>query len=98
MSTPGVGHNSGDDVLDKTAQQEVKSLVERIERLIEERSEINEHLKEVRAEAKGRGFDPQALMAMVRARAKDRGKALERRAILELYASALGDVTLADLA
>lgn len=97
MNEPGVGHNSG-DVLQKQAQQELRSLVERIEQLIAERGEINEHLKEVRAEAKGRGFDPQALMALVRARAKDRAKAMEKRAILELYAAALGDVELADLA
>ena len=95
MST--IGHNSG-DVLNQTAQNQLKSIVERIERLLEERGEIGEQIKEVKSEAKGNGFDPPLIMALVKARAKDKEKAKERLAILELYAAALGDVELAELA
>lgn len=102
--TPGEGHNSGnvpkhtgDDVLNQTAQGQLKSIVERVERLEQEKAEIAEQIKEVYAEAKGNGFDTKIIRKLIRSRKMDRAKRSETRAILELYASALGDETLADL-
>lgn len=87
--TAGVGHNSG-DVLNSSAQTQLKSILERIERLDDEKDAISEHIKEVYAESKGNGFDNKVLRKIVAIRKKDRSKVLEEKAILELYAHALG--------
>jgi len=84
-----IGHNSG-DVLNQTAQGQLKSLVKRIMRLEEEKAEIAEQVKEVKAEAKGAGFNVKVLSKIVKLMKVDRAKAQEEKAILELYASALG--------
>lgn len=85
-----IGHNSGDDVLNQAAQGQLRSIVERIERLEQEKAEIAEQIKEVYAEAKGNGFDVKTLRKVVRIRKQDRAKRLEEEAILDLYLSAIG--------
>lgn len=87
--TPGPGHNSG-DILQKSTQTELKSIMERIENQLDERREINESIKEIKAEAKGRGFDPPTIMKLIAIRAKDRAKRQEEVAMLQLYAQAIG--------
>jgi len=87
--TAGVGHNSG-DVLNGDAQSQLKSILERIETLDDEKDAISEHIKEVYAEAKGNGFSTAPIRKLVALRKKDRSKVLEEKAILELYAHALG--------
>ncbi len=57
-------------------------------------AEITEVMKEKYALAKGSGFDPKTLRALVSLRKKDRPKAKEERAMLELYAHAVGDMDL----
>lgn len=80
------------DVLNVTAQGQLKSIIERIERLEQEKSEIAEQIKEVFAEAKGNGFDVKILRKVVRMRKQDRAKRQEEEAILDLYLSALGEI------
>ena len=80
------------DVLNSTAQGQLKSIIERIERLEQEKSEIAEQIKEVFAEAKGNGFDAKILRKVVRIRKQDRAKRLEEEAILDLYLSASGEI------
>jgi len=80
------------DVLNGTAQTQLKSIIERVERLEQEKAEISEQIKEVFAEAKGNGFDVKILRKIVRIRKQDRAKRMEEEAILELYLSALGEV------
>ena len=80
------------DVMNATAQTQLKSIIERIERLELEKSEIAEQIKEVFAEAKGNGFDVKVLRKVVRLRKQDRAKRQEEEAILDLYLSALGEV------
>lgn len=94
-TTPGVGHNSGDaspdpDSLNATAQSQLGSLVERIERLETEKAEIAEQIREVFAEAKGNGFDTKILRRLIARRRVDRAKLAEEEALLDLYESALG--------
>lgn len=89
MPNPGVGHNSG-DVLNQAAQGQLKSIVERVERLEVEKAEVAEQIKEVYAEAKGNGYDTPVLRKVVRLRKMDTAKRLEQEAILDLYLSALG--------
>lgn len=94
----GIGHNSGDDasahpdVLNDTAQGQLKSVIERIERLEGEKADIAADIKEVYAEAKGNGFDVKTLRKVVRIRKRDRTKRQEEEAILDLYLSAIGEV------
>ena len=80
------------DVMNSTAQSQLKSIIERIERLELEKSEIAEQIKEVFAKAKGNGFDVKVLRKVVRLRKQDRAKRQEEEAILDLYLSALGEV------
>jgi uncharacterized protein (UPF0335 family) len=78
-----LGHNS-------VAASQLQSIIERVERLEEDKSQVAADIKEVYAEAKGNGFDTKTLRKIVALRKKDRDKALEERAMLELYANALG--------
>lgn len=72
------------------AKGQLKSLVERIEKLEEEKKALAEDVREVYAEAKGAGFDVKALRAVVRLRLQDSGERKEHEALVELYRDALG--------
>ncbi len=80
------------DVLNGTAQTQLKTIVERIERLEEDKAGVMSDLKEVYAEAKGNGFDVKTLRKVIRIRKMDRAKRQEEEAILDLYLSAVGEV------
>ena len=80
------------DILNQAAQGQLKSIIERIERLEQEKTEIAEQIKEVFAEAKGNGFDVKVLRKVVRIRKQDRAKRLEEEAITDLYLSAIGEL------
>lgn len=80
------------DVLNVTAQSQLKSIIERIERLEVEKSELAEQIGEVFAEAKGNGFDVKVLRKVIRLRKQDRAKRQEEEAIMDLYLSALGEI------
>jgi len=80
------------DVLNATAQAQLKSIVERIENLETEKAEVTEQIKEVFAEAKGNGYDVKTLRKVVRIRKMDRAKRQEEEAILDLYLSAIGEI------
>ena len=69
---------------------QLKSIIDRIERLEVEKAEVAEQIKEVYAEAKGNGFDVKILRKVVRLLKQDRAKRQEEEAILDLYLSALG--------
>src|SRR5262245_1150122 len=72
------------------AQGQLKSLVERIERLEEEKKVIAGDIKEVYAEAKANGFDAKILRKVIAIRKKDRHEREEEEAMLDLYLNALG--------
>jgi uncharacterized protein (UPF0335 family) len=72
------------------AQGQLKSLVERIERLEEEKKAISGDIKEVYAEAKANGFDTKILRKVVALRKKDRNEREEEAAMIDLYLEALG--------
>jgi len=86
--TAVIGHNSG-DVLNQTAQDQLRSLVERIERLDQEKAEIAEQTKEVFAEGKGMGFDTKIMRKVIRIRKMDAARRQEEDAITDLYMAAL---------
>ncbi len=72
------------------AKGQLKSLVERIERLEEARAALAADIREVYSEAKGQGFDTKIMRQVVRLRKLDRADRQEAEAILDLYLSALG--------
>jgi uncharacterized protein (UPF0335 family) len=72
------------------AQGQLKALVERIERLEEEKKSIAGDIKEVYAEAKANGFDTKVLRKVISLRKKDAAEREEEEAILDLYLQALG--------
>jgi uncharacterized protein (UPF0335 family) len=82
--------SSSIDVLNSTAQTRLKTIIERIERLEEEKAGIANDIKEVFAEAKGEGFDVKILRKVVRIRKQDKAKRQEEEALLDLYLSAIG--------
>ncbi|MFN3511815.1 MAG: DUF2312 domain-containing protein [Phenylobacterium sp.] len=84
--------NPHGDILNQAAQGQLKSIIERVERLEQEKAEIAEQIKEVFAEAKGNGFDVKVLRKVVRIRKQDRAKRMEEEAILDLYLSAIGEI------
>ena len=84
--------SSSIEVLNSTAQTRLKTIIERIERLEEEKAGIANDIKEVFAEAKGEGFDVKILRKVVRIRKQDRAKRQEEEAILDLYLSAIGEI------
>jgi uncharacterized protein (UPF0335 family) len=82
--------SSSVDVLNSAAQSQLKSIIERIERLEEDKVAVMGDLKEVYAEAKGNGFDVKILRKVVRLRKQDKAKRQEEEALVDLYLSAIG--------
>lgn len=81
---PASGHNTG------IAAGQLKGIVERVERLEEEKQTLAEDIRDIYAEAKANGFDASVIRQIVRERKKDRAEREEREALLDLYRHALG--------
>lgn len=77
-----IGHNTADDRL--------RLLVERVERLSEEKQNIADDVKDVYTEAKAVGYDPKIIREIVKFRKMKPDDLRERNAVLQTYASALG--------
>jgi uncharacterized protein (UPF0335 family) len=72
------------------AGDRLKSFVERIERLEEEKRALAADIKEVYAEAKGTGFDTKVMRQIIKIRKMDKDKRDEQETLLELYERAIG--------
>lgn len=72
------------------AADQLRSFVERIERLEEEKSGIQNDIKEIYSEAKGTGFDVKILRQIIRLRKKEKEERDEEEQLLDLYMAALG--------
>ncbi|WP_349506875.1 DUF2312 domain-containing protein [Agrobacterium pusense] len=77
-----MGHN--------VAADQLRQIIERIERLEEEGKAINQDKADVYGEAHGLGYDKKAIKTIVRLRAKDPNKRIEEETILQTYMAALG--------
>jgi uncharacterized protein (UPF0335 family) len=94
----GPGSNTGvtassvldDQATHSFAKEQLKAIVERIERLEEEKKTISDDIKDVYGEAKGNGYDVKALRTIIRLRKQDADERAEQETILETYLSALG--------
>jgi uncharacterized protein (UPF0335 family) len=82
--------SSSIDTLSSTAQGKLKSLIERIERLEEDKAAVASDLKEVYGEAKSEGFDTKIMRKVVRLRKAHAAKRQEEQALVELYITAIG--------
>lgn len=80
------------DVLTSAAQGRLRTVVERLERLEEDKAAVMADMKEVFAEAKGEGCDVKILRKVIRLRKQDKAKRQEEDATLDLYLSALGEI------
>ncbi|MGO4712326.1 DUF2312 domain-containing protein [Bradyrhizobium sp. 2TAF24] len=72
------------------AKDQLKAIIERIERLEEEKKTISDDIRDVYAEAKGNGFDVKVLRTIIRLRKQDANERQEHDTILETYMQALG--------
>lgn len=72
------------------AADELRLLIERVERLEEEKKGISDDIKDVYAEAKARGYDPKTMRTIVRLRKMEAHSRQEAEALLETYKAALG--------
>lgn len=79
---PGAGHNS--------SGEELLQLLQRVERLEEEKQGIADDIKDVFLEAKSRGWDTKIMRKIIRARKVKPDDRREERLVLETYAKAIG--------
>lgn len=87
----GIGHNSaGATDVGGISGDRLKAFVERIERLMEEKAELANDIRDVFAEAKAAGFDTKIMRQVIRLRAMDREDREEQRELLDLYGRAVG--------
>jgi len=68
----------------------LRSFIERVERLTEEKRELAEDIKEVLGEAKSFGFEPKIIRKIVAIRARDTDQRVEEETLVELYLAAVG--------
>lgn len=73
------------------AAERLRSLVERIERLEEERRALGGDIKDIYAEAKSAGFDVKVMRQLIRQRRQEPAEVEEQESLLDLYRRALGD-------
>lgn len=71
------------------AAEQLKSFIERIERLVEEKKALQEDIKAVFAEAKGTGFDTKIMREILKLRGMTSDELDEQQALLDLYMQAL---------
>ena len=72
------------------AGEQLRSYIERIERLEEEKTALGGDIREILAEAKGNGFDVKIMRQIIRLRKLDRVARLEQEELLQLYQHAIG--------
>ncbi len=84
-----VAHSTAENV-DKATASRLKSIIERVERLEEEKAALAEDIKEVYGEAKATGFDVKVIRQIIRLRKIELDKRREAEMLLETYKAAIG--------
>ena len=91
MSEPSIGHNSAVEASATIiAKDQLRSIIERVERLEEEKKGLSSDITDIYAEAKGNGYDVKALRTIVRMRKQDPSDREQAETVLETYMHALG--------
>lgn len=90
MSEPG--HNSGEESAQwgNISAERLRSLIERIERLDEERKSLGSDIKDIFAEARSAGFDVKVMRQLLRIRKQEPADVEEQETLLDVYRRALG--------
>ena len=73
------------EVIGHNTKPQIKSIIERIERLEEEKKDIATDIREIYAEAKGNGFNPKIIRQVIRRRKMNEADRAEMDALLEVY-------------
>jgi len=84
---PGIGHN---EETGQVSGQRLKSFIERVERMEEEKKVLSEDIKDIYSEAKATGFEPKIIRKIVSLRKTNLEKRREESELLDLYMSAIG--------
>lgn len=84
-----IGHNSA---VNQDTAKRLLSIIERVERLEEERKALQADIKDIYTEAKSAGYDVPTIRLLIKRRAEDAAKREEREALLETYLAALGQL------
>jgi uncharacterized protein (UPF0335 family) len=87
---PATAAAEKEQVATRFAKDQLKAIIERIERLEEEKKATSDDIRDVYAEAKGTGFDTKALRTIVRLRKLDTDERREQQEVLDTYLHALG--------
>ena len=74
----------------RVTASELRSFIERMERLEAEKKDLGEQQKEVMAECKGRGYDTKVVRMIISLRKRDKDDIAEEEAVLEMYMEAMG--------
>lgn len=80
------------EALTQAAKEKLRQVVAKIEKLEEEKKEVNGQIRDVYQEAKSMGYDTKGLRAVIRLRKMDRMEREEQDAILDTYLLALGEI------
>src|ERR1041385_2011928 len=87
---PATAQSQPEKPATRFAKDQLKAVIERIERLEEEKKATSDDIRDVYAEAKGNGFDTKALRSVVRLRKLDTDERREQQEVLDTYMHALG--------
>ena len=92
---PGIGHNAGPAITEQpktggVAADRLRSIVERIERLDEEKKALTSDIRDIFLEAKSAGFDVAVVREILKLRKRDPADIEERETLLDVYRRALG--------
>ena len=82
--------NAGTDTSYRVTADELRQFIERVERLEQEKKDLADQVKEVMAEAKGRGYDTKVMRKVIALRKRDSNDIAEEEAVLDMYKEALG--------
>jgi len=83
QTAPAAGHNS-------FSKDQLRSIVERVEKLEEDRKALGDDIKDIFTEAKSSGWDVKAVRTIIRLRRQDPNERHEQETVLETYMHALG--------
>ena len=88
----GIGHNSGAKNVAGVSGERLIQLIERIERLEEEKAGLADDIRDVFAEAKSAGYETKIMRQVIKARKMDAQKRKEQEELFDTYWSAIGGV------
>jgi uncharacterized protein (UPF0335 family) len=90
MNDDMTGHNSNDPAVGGIAADRLRSIIERVERLEEERKGLAGDIKDIFTEAKSSGFEVKVLRQIIRIRKQDPAEVEEQETLLDIYRRAIG--------